>query len=37
MMGIKDSNQLLISKGCNIVTLHGNMAGNQDSSHKKNN
>ena len=34
-MGIKDSNQLLISKGCNIVTLHGNMAANQDSSDKK--
>ena len=30
MMGIKDSNQLLISKGCNTVTLHGNMAANQD-------
>ena len=35
MMGIKDSNQLLISKGCNIVTLHGNMTADQDSSDKK--
>ena len=35
MMGIKDSNQLLISKGCNTVTLHGNMVANQDSSDKK--
>ena len=35
MMGIKDSNQLLISNECNIVTLHGNMVANQDSSDKK--
>ena len=34
MIGIKDSHQLLISKGCNTVTLYGNMAGNQDSSDK---